>query len=63
MKMSFECTRSVVSLHRSITSDFGRGLIQLNIGDDTIFQDLGLDAKKHDGVPTTWGVAVKHETE
>ncbi|EPS26786.1 hypothetical protein PDE_01725 [Penicillium oxalicum 114-2] len=32
-------------------------------GDDTIFQDLGLDAKKHDGVPTTWGVAVKHETE
>lgn len=24
-------------------------------GDSTIFLDLGLDAKKYAGVPTTWG--------
>ncbi|KAF7717011.1 Uncharacterized protein PECH_003174 [Penicillium ucsense] len=32
-------------------------------GDDTIFQDLGLDAKKHAGVPTTWDATVKDEAE
>jgi hypothetical protein len=30
-------------------------LTELPTGDSTIFRDLGLDAKKYAGVPTTWG--------